>query len=219
MRELRRGEKYAKSPEVKIQGVEGLRQAANQCYRSGQAVYAAIMYIQAWSAYVLPFSAAVLPVHDPVRAQVGQNDAVLWCNVSAACITLSKDNDFVSESRTPSAILIEKLLLWAYIAAWAAWDNREYAQVSTVRNACLRMKDTLPLTTEADGFARDSIVGYLAAQAAALKSLPKDMPFKDVPAEKKIELPPREDLDKAGPHFFGARFAGPEKHMGWTAPW
>ncbi|WVQ81258.1 hypothetical protein IAT38_003381 [Cryptococcus sp. DSM 104549] len=171
---------------------------SEELYRSGEFGKATSGYLYAWR-YLLPYHATGLSPDDPLRAQLGNFESTVWANVSASFLALSKlkRNNYFHDMWTVNA----------FVSAWAAWDLREYASVSIVRNACLRAhsSQTEAFRDPAYFKAFESMLKYWKAQADALADVPKNTLFKDLPEEKRLPVPPKKVTSQVGPRMWRDR--------------
>ncbi|WVQ81259.1 hypothetical protein IAT38_003382 [Cryptococcus sp. DSM 104549] len=176
-----------------------MKEAANQLYRLGKYRKAALGYLNAWG-YLMPYHTTGLSPDDPLRAELGNLCSTVWANVSASFIALSK-------KMASDLFYVELWNLWGYQSAWAAWELREYASASIVRNArllaqtCQRPISKEPVYVKRFKCMRE----YWRAQAEALVDVPKGTLFKDLPEEKRLSAPTRDLTDYVGPR----KWAGP----------
>lgn len=170
---------------------------ANKIYRRGDILEAAAEYLFAWS-MILPYHTTALAPSDPIRADLGKFESALWCNLSAAFIGIGKEPGDEMGSAGFRGL--------AYRCAWAAFEEREYATVSTVKNACLRAKDNFYLSRLGGGNDLEKQVTdvrtFFVKQAELLSDLPKDMMYADAPASKKLPIPDRETMKHFGPNIW-----------------
>ncbi|WVQ78874.1 hypothetical protein IAT38_000965 [Cryptococcus sp. DSM 104549] len=172
----------------RLQKAEVAKEKAKELFRKGKVMEATLQYVELWGYLLLPYSTLVLAPSDPNRAWLGRIEASVWCNLSAAFAAILEK---VGKGDT---YYWPRIKILTYLSAWHAWMDREFATVGVVRNACIRLEkywirpDHMDLIPELLGYSR-VLRAYWADQSEALKDLPKDMAFRDVDPEFKIDEP------------------------------
>ncbi|WVQ85536.1 hypothetical protein IAT38_007702 [Cryptococcus sp. DSM 104549] len=151
-------------------------------------------WAKAWGG-LRPFYPEALALNDPNRTKLGflylRDSVVPPCEsgVSGRC-TVSRKKEHIRQR------------VAAYRCAWAAWDNREYAPASTVRDvSAIAAKLLLSVYRgrEHSNANRKALWTYFDKQATVPRDVPEKKMFKTLAPELRIALPARETLDAFGP--------------------
>ncbi|WVQ80262.1 hypothetical protein IAT38_002367 [Cryptococcus sp. DSM 104549] len=180
--------------EGKLDEVDRKKDGANRHFRDENYRKASVEYLAAWG-LLLPYYPEALPP-SPLRSRLSKTEAALWGNLAASLIAWAKE---VPSQRR--GVYLDA----AFKCAWAAWEERDAASASVIRNSCRRAKDTFTPSRNIpsnDSLPLDiaSMERYWTDQTAALEGLAKDTLFQEVEAVRKVPAPENAVLRKFGPH-------------------
>ncbi|WVQ73570.1 hypothetical protein IAR50_003148 [Cryptococcus sp. DSM 104548] len=198
------GVRYGSSDnlEAQLDKVETKREDANKLYRQGKFQDAMEEYTKAWKD-VLPHYVESLSETDTQRPRLGYFEAVLFANMAATCIALSKTSKSTKQEKGYLRI--------AFQCAWVTWEMREFAAAITVRNATLRSNDVLRRLYQNSKDPNHNrhfqqMAAYFSGQAEALEGFDKEVLFKDLEPSKRLPPPPVEVLQAFGPRSWAQKW-------------